>query len=659
MRATFLPALTLLLPCPGIAAAQALPLADMPLEELMGMKMVKAASKFEQLAMEAPGAASVLTSSDIRAHGWRNLGEALASLPGLYVTDDRNYTYLGARGFLRPGDYNSRFLLAIDGVRSNDALYDQAMLGNEGLVDMDLVQRIEFIPGAGSAMYGSSALLGVLNVVTRDGNALSGARVAVRTGSGGERRLRASYGWHDQRGADLLVSASVLTRDGETLYYPEFDGDNGGDGVARGLDGEQARQFLVKGRLGGLTFSANHVHRTKGLPTAPFGSTFGAPSRTLDARSLAQLGYARELARGVALSAQAQWGRNEYLGHYYYADDAGAPRLSADGGHARWYGAGAHLTVTRFDRHKILFGFELQHDARRDQFNFDTAPYLSVLDDRRTANRRALFVEDEWRLGGRWLLNASLRHDRHSTGAHSSSPRLAMLYRSAHAGTFKLVHGKAFRVPNAYEMYYQVGGEGGQLPNPDLAPERIATTEAVWERALDADTHARLSLFTYRMRDLIAQRTDPASSLLVFGNIERARAHGVEAAAEHVFASNARLRASYTWQRATDGAGATLLASPRHLGKLNAILPLPALRVRLGAELQCMSSRLAERSRVGGYCVANASLSSTRLVPGAELSAGLFNLADRVYADPAGPAFVQDALRRQGRSAYAKIVAGF
>lgn len=642
---------------PAAAAAATDPpaLAEVPLEALMGMKVVQAASKFEQLISEAPAAASVLSSNDIRAHGWRTLADALASLPGLYTTDDRSYSYLGARGFLRPGDYNSRFVLMIDGVRTNDAVYDQAMLGNEGLVDMDMVQRIEFIPGAGSAMAGSSALFGVINVVTRDGNALAGPRMALAAGSHGERRLRTSYGWHGQQGADILLSASVLTRQGETLYYPEFDTPEQGHGVVRAGDGEQARQFLFKASYGGFTLSANHVHRRKGTPTASYGTLFGAPNRTMDAHSVAQLAYARTLAPGLALSAQALWGKADYLGHYYYA----GPQDNVDGDHARWSGLNLHATLTRIPGHKILAGIDLEHDARRDLFNYNTRPYALLLDERRSADKRGVFVEDELRLGERVLVNASLRHDRHSTGARSTSPRLALLYRVAPGSTAKLIYGTAFRVPNAYEMYYHVEDEGGQLPNPDLAPERIRTLEAVFEHAFGAGGHARLSLFTYRMRDLISQQQDQASGLLIFRNMERAEAHGLEASAEQVSASTARLRASYTWQRAVDGAGQPLRASPRHLLKLNGVLPLLHNQARLGGEFQCQSARLAERGRAGGYCVANLTLSSTRLLPGADLSLSAYNLFDRRYADPAGPAFVQDTLQRQGRTYHAKLAFGF
>ena len=100
----------------GRAQAEVAPpeeLSTLPLESLMEVTMVTSASRFAQRVSEAPSAVSVLTSQDVREHGWRTLGDALATLPGLYVSSDRNYDYLGARGFLRPGDYDSRFLLPV------------------------------------------------------------------------------------------------------------------------------------------------------------------------------------------------------------------------------------------------------------------------------------------------------------------------------------------------------------------------------------------------------------------------------------------------------------------------------------------------------------------------------------------------------------------
>ena len=149
---------------PGQAAPPEL--TELSLEQLLDVK-ISSASKFEQRANAAPAAVQVISREDIKRHGWRTLTEALKSLPGIYAVNDRGYDYLGARGFLIPGDYNTRFLLLIDGQRSNDNIYQQAQLGSEGWLDMSVVERIEYIPGPGSAIYGSNAMFGVINVITR------------------------------------------------------------------------------------------------------------------------------------------------------------------------------------------------------------------------------------------------------------------------------------------------------------------------------------------------------------------------------------------------------------------------------------------------------------------------------------------------------------
>ena len=85
---------------------------------------------------------------------------------GFYVTNDRNYSYLGVRGFSRPGDYNARILLLVDGHRMNDNVFGSALLGTEFPLDVDLIERIEIIRGPSSSLYGTSAFLAVINVIT-------------------------------------------------------------------------------------------------------------------------------------------------------------------------------------------------------------------------------------------------------------------------------------------------------------------------------------------------------------------------------------------------------------------------------------------------------------------------------------------------------------
>ncbi|CAN7277005.1 TonB-dependent receptor [Pseudoduganella sp. LjRoot289] len=632
-------------------------LASLPLEQLMALQVVTSASRFQQSIAEAPSAVVVLTAQDIRDFGWRTLADALASLPGLYVTNDRNYSYLGARGFLRPGDYDSRFLLLVDGVRNNDSVYDQASIGSEGLLDMDLVERIEYVPGPGSAVYGSNALFGVINVITKAGSAMAGAQAAATAGSYGERGARFSYGWHSQDGTDWLLAASSQRRDGQDLYYAEYEQPGVHDGVARGLDDDRVKRVFAKAARGGWSLSAAYADRVKGVPTGSFGAQFNAPNYTRDAQAIAKAAYAGQLYDGVELAAMAYWGRADYLGVGSYPDAADIMRINVDGDHAMWYGLSAHLTLTRFQDHKIVAGGEVQRNARRDQFNFNLGPYEQLLEDRRKGDRSGVFLEDEWRLSPGLLLNAGLRYDSDSNVGGQFSPRVALMAQVDPADTVKLIYGTAYRVPNAYEQYYAVAGV--QQASPGLSAEKISTRELIFERRLDASSMARLSLFRYRMRGLITQELEAGSGVLVFANVDHATAMGAEAAYERQFERGLRLRASLAVQHSDDGGKVQPVNSPRRLAKFNAAVPVPALRARVAAELQCVSARRTEHAYTGGHCVSNLTASSTRLLPRTEVSLALYNAFDARYADPAGPAFVQEALERQSRTLAVKLVFGF
>ncbi len=130
-------------------------------------------SKYAQKQSEVAAAVSIITRDEIRAFGWRTLAEALASLPGIHTTNDRQYTYLGTRGFGLPGDLTARVLININGNRVNDPVYDGGPVGRDFPLDLALVERIEFIPGPGGAVYGQNAMFGVVNVTANSSTAAS------------------------------------------------------------------------------------------------------------------------------------------------------------------------------------------------------------------------------------------------------------------------------------------------------------------------------------------------------------------------------------------------------------------------------------------------------------------------------------------------------
>ncbi|HZW12837.1 MAG TPA: TonB-dependent receptor [Noviherbaspirillum sp.] len=639
------------------ASEKQLDLAAMPIEQLLTLE-VYSASKFVQKRSEAPATVSVVTAADIKAFGWRNLADILRSMRGLYVTDDRNYSYLGARGFLRPGDYNTRFLLLVDGNRSNDSVYDQAAIGSEFILDVDLIDRVEFVSGPGSSIYGANAFFGVINIITKHGRDMLGPQVAVDVGSHGARKARASFGSRDKQGAEFLISASGFRDDGKDLYFPEFDTPANNNGVARRLDHDRGESVFMKGAMGPFSLSVAHSERRKGIPTAAFSQVFNDPrSHTVDTQSSVDFGYRAELGSQTELSSRLYWGRYDYDGDYVPQDDPAM--VNRDGARARWWGGEAKLVTSRYAGHKLVLGAEYRRDYQRDQFNFNVDPYQVLLQDDRGGYRSGVYAEDEIVLRENLLFNAGLRYDHNGSPSEGAvNPRLALIYRASEATTFKGIYGTAFRAPNAYELYYQVLSEGGQKANPDLESERIRSVELSAEHYLSADARVTASVFRNKVSNLISQAWDPVEELLVFQNTDKATAHGVELEFEKTWKGGARLRTSFSHQHAKDGVtGEQLVNSPRRLAKVNLSTPLLRMAWRVGAEAQYVGPRKTLQGETGGYWLANLTIASLRLAPGLEASASAYNLFDRRYADPGGAEHVPlDAIRQPGREFRLKLV---
>ena len=229
---------------PAAWAQSSLP--DLSLEELLQMDagQVFGASERLQPVTEAPASVSFITAQEIERYGYRTLADILRAVRGMYMTNDRNFSFVGTRGFSKPGDYNSRILLLVNGHRVNDNIFGQAEIGAEFGMDPAMFERVEIIRGPASSLYGDSAFFAVVNVITRSGASLGGASVTLETGTLGTQLLRGSAGHRFANGVDVALSGTYERSDGVgRLYFPAFDSPATNDGVAEGLDGEGARQF--------------------------------------------------------------------------------------------------------------------------------------------------------------------------------------------------------------------------------------------------------------------------------------------------------------------------------------------------------------------------------------------------------------------------------
>src|SRR6185437_11304277 len=259
-----------------ILSAQTTDLSQASLEELLNIK-VTTASSYLQSAEIAPSLVTVVTANEIQKYGYRTLADILRSVGGFYVTYDRNYSNVGVRGFNRPGDYNTRILLLVNGHRMNDSVYELAYVGTEFLLDVDLIDRVEVIRGPSSSLYGTNAFFAVINVITKRGAQLNGAELSSAAASFNTYKGRASYGKQFQP-FELLLSGTYYTSAGQNLFFPEFNTPENNFGVAAQGDDDRSRNLFGELSIRKLTLRAAYVEREKGIPTAAFGEIFNNPA---------------------------------------------------------------------------------------------------------------------------------------------------------------------------------------------------------------------------------------------------------------------------------------------------------------------------------------------------------------------------------------------
>ena len=627
--------------CSAVARAESTKtseLLEMPLDNLLGLEVVSA-STYAQPLKHAPSSSVIVTSQDIRTYGYRTLADVLASMPGLYISNDRSWEYVGVRGFSRPGDYNSRVLLMVDGMRTNDNIYNQAYIGNDFLVDLDLVERVEFSPGPGASIYGDNAFLGVINVVTKKARDMKGVATTAELSRYRGYKGSVRYGGEFDNGAELILSATASDTAGRDWRYPEFPG------KARDMDGEDFSKVFGKFSFEGLTLEVGRMRRDKNNPTAPFGTNFNDPRyETRDTHTFASATFEHALSDTLQMRLHANHGRFDYEGHYP------STLMNIDRTHGVRNIIEGRLTSTAFEGHKIVTGIEYIRDARLDMVNFDVAPAQILLRERRDADKFGIYLQDEIRLHQKWLLNAGLRYDHYDSFGGTVNPRLALIHQATASDTFKLIYGRAFRAPNAYEQFYGSTTMGAmQKGNPNLQPEIMQSYEATWDTALNSQWRAKAGVFHYRIKDTIGQELDPVDNLWVFRNLGRVRTNGAEIGLEGLWLNGIRLKSSVTYQDARETeTDDWLVNSPRLLAKLG-------LSGRIygewlaGAEVQHIGARRTMASETGSATLANLTVSHRDLLPGLDLSVGLYNLFDKRYAAPSDLVNLQDALRQDGR----------
>lgn len=531
----------------------------MPFEQLLQTEVITADKLARQIS-DAPSAVSIVTAEDIRTYGYRTLSDILDSMRGLAMAHDGEYGYLSGRGYGNPGSsagYAGRITLLIDGYRAPDNLFGQAYFGQDAFLDVELIERVEYIPGSGSSSYGDSAFLGVINVITKKGRDIGGVQVATVQGEHGFSQNRVTAGGQLDGGLELLLSASTMHSRGRVIPADVA----GYDGAL--FENDRNSRYFLKAAYRGWTLESALVDRWQPLDAR----------RISDISSFGRVRYDGDLATDLKASVDL------YYGRYRYRETYNDPELQSWSG-GDWRGVDAKLVGTRFDHHTIVAGVEYRDDFKQGYWNTFSQSFTS----RRTAS---VYVYDDIAVTDRLNLNLGGRRDARNDHGSTFSPRRALIYTPVEGTTLKLSSGKAHRQMTA-------DGESWYLNH---MVERVATRELVWEQMLGRKTRLVGSVYRYRIENYEAANGeaiyDADGNFLGFAGIfSTINTKGAEVELEHLWDNGARLRTSYARQETRDQDGSMPANMARHIGKFNASMPVLGEHLRVGLGTRYLGRRL-------------------------------------------------------------------
>lgn len=608
--------LSTVVPSVALAATSGLDdLTQLPFEQLLNTD-IHTASKLTNQVSQASTAVSIVTAEDIRTYGYRSLDDILNSMRGLYMTHTFRYGSLGGRGFGAPDDYVGRINVLVDGQSANENFFGQSFFGADGLVDVDLIDRVEYIPGPGSIGYGNGAFLGVVNIITKKGGDLDGIQLARELGSHGWDKRRVTIGRQNDNGLDILLSASSYTNNGR-----EFSTSLTTDEHGKAAD-ENNKRLFFKASYQGWSLESAWVKRPVYEPVYHDPMT--------DEMSLVHVKYDGNLAPGLKISVGTSWGQ-------YLLDEAIADIEDPSTGNldtllhtvrGRWKSVNTKFVGTWFEDHTLVFGAEYRDDYQQDYREYYFQSSGEPSDPLSTRNNVHLshssysaYLYDDYDFRSDIQFNYGLRYDHRNDGRASLSPRAAIIWKPLPGSALKFSSGVSNRESTAFI-------ESG---NPLPRTERALTHQLVLEQMLAPRTQLTSTVYSYRIDGQTVW--DPNGTDVE----QKIYAKGAEIELNHNWDGGSRLKASYAWQDAYNELNHWLFNSPHHIAKLNFTTPLVGERLRVGVEARFLGERRQYDDQLApGHGVVDLTFTSSEALPGWHASLSVRNLFNRSYGDVRG-----------------------
>jgi len=554
LRRTLLASAISSLACGAVAAQETPQLND----------IVVTASGFEQQISSAPASISVISREELERGHYQNVTDALRDVPGVVVTGGGagdNGNDISIRGM--PSQYT---LILVDGRPQNSR--ESRPNGSAGfeqdwLPPLQAIERIEVVRGPMSTLYGSDAIGGVINVITRKVADTWHGNIQLDT------VLQEDSASGDSRQANFYLSGPLVAdRLGLQLYGRTSERDE--DDIENGYE-EKSLQSLTA-RLS-LAASDNHDFTAEaGITEQDRRSLVGrsAPAEGCRGGCTDSIGEYTNSHVALTHSGRFEWGTSETFVQRERSENQSRD-IEITNTTAKT------SAVIPLGMHMLTVGASWEEESLEDGTTNQISDRTAVEN-----SQWALFMEDEWRLTNAWALTGGLRLDDDDNYGSHLSPRLYSVWNMTPEWTLKGGVSTGYRSPNLREItpdWGQISRGGNVYGNPDLEPETSLNKEIALLYGNDAGLNGSLTLFHNDFEDKITRIACPTDICNAgpnqFGsdptyrvNIDDAVTQGGEASLGTPLTDTLALTASYTFtdseQKSGEYAGEPLTQLPRH-----------------------------------------------------------------------------------------------
>jgi len=656
---------------------------ELNLEALLQITVSIAAGKVQSLE-DAPGIVSVIHAEEIRRMGARTLEDVLEIVPGFEVlTDSLGRDRIIVRGLIATGGEN--VLILFNGHRLNEVITGGATAINLD-IPVDNLERIEIIRGPGSALFGTNAFAGVINLIPYTADSFAGARLSAAGGSfatqqynvlagheHGDLQMSGFVQFLDTNGPESTVQADAQTlRDMLIAFPPASRAPGPTDDERQSVDANA--QLVYKGLTLNSRFKYECADGYIGLGNSLSDSTLENQQIAFDAS------YRHALGEQGSLLAKFSFTQNE-SSQFLELRPPGA-RVNAvpfpDGlaidvdVNSRRFSGDVVLRYALWAQHDLTLGISLAHESTYDlqaRGNFENTPFPRPTDSFRVLPRnliqdssRTIFsviFQDIWSPLPELDITLGVRYDHFSDFGDTIDPRVGVVWRFVKHTYLKLLYGSAFRAPTFSELYFDTLAVDDLVGNPDLDPTTLQTIEVALGYTRQPVRVSANYFYTFA-RDLIM--LDASSQ---FQNSLDIDTQGVEVEMQATL-RNHTFFANYTYQYAKNKTtGKRVPDVPEHLANLGVSLGMGQY-VRLTPTLLIRGSRPRAdgdpRDDSPAYALVHVSLLVRKLFRTLEISGTVYNLFDTAYEDPAPAArtgTVPGDYPQAGRSALIKVTYTF